>query len=603
MNVSAPSPVTIVQYLYDPSGPRPYKCGYCKSPDTSITQGVWAYQMTCRDYQELVDRGFQRSGKYVYRPFMQATCCPQYVIRTDSTTFRMTKLQRAAVRKTRRYLQLGRTTVLPTARGAEAEDDMQLSTSATDLQQTAVTRADDDVAPPPEAMDVLTEKPTPPGKGERAHGLETGAGATPPLPAHATPCAGNPDPTATEMAVVRGTKPKKTIKPGLGPDPTKPLCRKAKVIRREKKAQKLAARRKRSEQEAMERSIHLEHNNRLQSGTETVEGGSSLPQQRSDHQRASSKEDDASGCSLSSSVDPVGHSGSEAKPTHPPPPTFAQDLTEVLELSELSGDDLHHRFTTRLVPCSRSSLLFQETFEESYAVFKKFQTVIHKEKEEDCLERQFKEFLVDTPLIPEQGESGMPCGYGSYHQHYLLDGQIFAVGVLDILPRGVLCEYLYYDPGYRFIAPGVLTALHEIALTQKFYLARPSMRFYYMGFYVQSCPKMNYKSRYRSSYLLCSETHAYVPIEQCVPKLKASPYARLAGAETPNVQEDVSEATIDRLVVCGPWGLLSYGDYRRKNGDRRRRLVEEYVALVGANVALRSQLSLPPEFTYLYKSV
>ena len=50
---------------------------------------------------------------------------------------------------------------------------------------------------------------------------------------------------------------------------------------------------------------------------------------------------------------------------------------------------------------------------------------------------RYKAFLVDTPLLPvPAGPPGVPeCGYGSFHQLYLLDGRLIAVGVVDVLPR------------------------------------------------------------------------------------------------------------------------------------------------------------------------
>ncbi|KAI5454117.1 Arginyl-tRNA--protein transferase 1 [Naganishia albida] len=43
--------------------------------------------MSPRVYQELIDRGWRRSGDYVYHPDMENTCCPQYTIRLDSLRF------------------------------------------------------------------------------------------------------------------------------------------------------------------------------------------------------------------------------------------------------------------------------------------------------------------------------------------------------------------------------------------------------------------------------------------------------------------------------------------------------------------------------------
>lgn len=43
--------------------------------------GMWAHAMTVGDYQDLIDRGWRRSGKYCYKPTMDVTCCPMYTIR------------------------------------------------------------------------------------------------------------------------------------------------------------------------------------------------------------------------------------------------------------------------------------------------------------------------------------------------------------------------------------------------------------------------------------------------------------------------------------------------------------------------------------------
>lgn len=46
-----------------------------------IDSGMWAHAMTVSDYQDLIDRGWRRSGKYCYKPTMEVTCCPMYTIR------------------------------------------------------------------------------------------------------------------------------------------------------------------------------------------------------------------------------------------------------------------------------------------------------------------------------------------------------------------------------------------------------------------------------------------------------------------------------------------------------------------------------------------
>ena len=59
----------------------------------------------------------------------------------------------------------------------------------------------------------------------------------------------------------------------------------------------------------------------------------------------------------------------------------------------------------------------------------------------------------------EYEEGGLPSGYGSFHQQYILDGKIICVGVLDVLPSLVSSKYLYYDPDYSFLSLGTFSAL------------------------------------------------------------------------------------------------------------------------------------------------
>lgn len=66
----------------------------------------------------------------------------------------------------------------------------------------------------------------------------------------------------------------------------------------------------------------------------------------------------------------------------------------------------------------------------------------------------------------------------------------------------------------------------ELALTRELQQKIPSLRWYYMGFYIHSCPKMRYKGNYSPSFLLCPETYIWVPIEKAVPKLDIAKYCR-----------------------------------------------------------------------------
>ena len=78
-----------------------------------------------------------------------------------------------------------------------------------------------------------------------------------------------------------------------------------------------------------------------------------------------------------------------------------------------------------------------------------------------------------------------------FRQQYLLDGKIICVAVLDVLPDCVSSKYLYYDPDFSFLSLGTVSALYEITFVrnlQAYWSDR--LKYYYMGFYIHSCPKM-----------------------------------------------------------------------------------------------------------------
>ena len=48
-----------------------------------FTSGMWLHILKVGDYQDLIDRGWRRSGMYGYKPIMTGACCALYTIRFD----------------------------------------------------------------------------------------------------------------------------------------------------------------------------------------------------------------------------------------------------------------------------------------------------------------------------------------------------------------------------------------------------------------------------------------------------------------------------------------------------------------------------------------
>ena len=119
----------------------------------------------------------------------------------------------------------------------------------------------------------------------------------------------------------------------------------------------------------------------------------------------------------------------------------------------------------------------------------------------------------------EEIEFDVDIPYGSYHQQYRLNGELIAVGVVDILPECLSSVYSFYDPDIsEVINLGKYTALHEIewvrqANERRSTGGRSTLCYYYLGYYIHSCTKMKYKAEYKPSKLLCPVSQRWVDYE------------------------------------------------------------------------------------------
>nr|XP_028585885.1 arginyl-tRNA--protein transferase 1 isoform X2 [Podarcis muralis] len=446
---SSPS---IVEYLGGDDG---YRCGYCKSDTGNLSHGMWAHSLTVQDYQDLIDRGWRRSGKYIYKPIMNRTCCPQYTIRCRALNFQPSKSHKKVLKKMLKFLMKGEIPVVD----SEVEP---MDSHTKDTDGCSFFLKDE----PGSCQAEL--KPLNPDHLEK---VESGEGEITVKKAdsdhielsHEKVNANSGEPL--ESAKVSPAVPK----PGKGADLSKPPCRKAKELRKEHKLQKT-----------------------LQNQTQNP--------------------------SLQTEAQVLLGQRSKAKTNQP-------KSIEDFIFASLPTEPVH-QLEVRLVQSSPPSSLFKATFQESYQVYKRYQMVIHKDPPDKPTASQFTRFLCESPLEAENPPNGPDCGYGSFHQQYWFDGKIIAVGVIDILPKSVSSVYLYYDPGYSSLSLGVYSALREIAFTRQLHEKASDLCYYYMGFYIHSCPKMRYKGQYRPSDLLCPETYIWVPTEQCLPSLEHSKYCR-----------------------------------------------------------------------------
>jgi arginine-tRNA-protein transferase len=69
---------------------------------------------------------------------------------------------------------------------------------------------------------------------------------------------------------------------------------------------------------------------------------------------------------------------------------------------------------------------------------------------------------------------------------YFIEGNLLAVGVVDMVDDGLSSVYFFYDPKYKECRLGVFSSLIEIEYVRWMRLSFPEFRNYYMGFYISN---------------------------------------------------------------------------------------------------------------------
>ncbi|KAK7865883.1 hypothetical protein R5R35_003994 [Gryllus longicercus] len=583
-----------------------YRCGYCKSIDTNYSHGMWAHSMTVQDYQDLIDRGWRRSGRYCYKPTMHVTCCPMYTIKCAALDFKLTKSQKKVLKRFHRFLAHddirnpdgslgeGSETSEGPGDGPEVMDIPDLHEKSVRAEKNSENAKLSSVDPSltgriGNIISSLTD--TLPAAGQILSGtgeLLSGAGQYLPSPGQLLSGTGQLlsapgellsgtgqllsgtgqllsapgqllsgtaqqllsapgqllsgtsqflsgvidsasevselETTRKSNSSVSSNEPKKFVTPGKGCDASKPPCKKAKLVRLERKKEKL-----------MQKGFSEEEIEKMMVGN------------KKQAPAAKSLED------------------------------FLKDTLP---------DSPAHKLEIRLVRSSPPSVEFERTSKQAHEVYQKYQFAIHGEPPEKCSFRQYTRFLVSSPLKSWNPSDGPPQGYGSFHQQYWLDGRLIAVGVIDILPRCVSSVYFYYDPEMGQLSLGTYASLQELSLVRSLHQHASALEYYYMGFYIHTCPKMRYKAAYTPSYLLCPETYTWHPVVECKCKLDQNRYCRFE--EDTSIVDSDGEVVVNEILVLYRGRAMPYSIYRAINRDPSD-VVEtvQYAQLVGMKCARR----------------
>ena len=78
--------------------------------------------------------------------------------------------------------------------------------------------------------------------------------------------------------------------------------------------------------------------------------------------------------------------------------------------------------------------------------------------------------------------------------------RLVGVSIVDVTPNAWSSVYFYFDPAEAHRSLGVYSALYEIEES-----AARGKRFWYIGYYIRDCRRMNYKSGYKPYELLAPD--------------------------------------------------------------------------------------------------
>ncbi|XP_062092510.1 arginyl-tRNA--protein transferase 2-like [Humulus lupulus] len=501
-------------------------CGYCKSRGpTSISHGLWAHSLSVNDYQDLLDRGWRRSGSFLYKPEMERTCCPSYTIRLRAADFSPSKEQLRVARRLQRFLDGN----LDSNKAPKQKEDSSASKETHSCAD-------------PQASSSEVKKSSPSNGAEKTEGESLLNSLTEKIT------------NAIDICIESGLFPNDIQLPKACVKKVSQGKRKLFVEGSETLlytsniAFQIASAIKRAKQA-------LEHVHQPRISKDTVDEKELSPKTIAEKLASSLNQlAETSGLSVKACNGHINFYLGVNK-------AYLDGSSEIVSNSEGSATRHESKVCSSENNYDGSSVkrrrleihMTRSSFDpEEFALYRRYQINVHNDSPDRVTESSYRRFLVDSPLIfvpPTSDGTVPPCGFGSFHQRYVIDGQLVAVGVIDILPRCLSSKYLFWDPDFAFLSLGKYSALQEINWVKENQIHCPSLQFYYLGYYIHSCNKMRYKAAYRPSELLCPLRYEWVSFDVARPFLDRKAYVVLSDcaalqdgeSSAPNAPEQAME--------------------------------------------------------------
>ncbi len=121
--------------------------------------------------------------------------------------------------------------------------------------------------------------------------------------------------------------------------------------------------------------------------------------------------------------------------------------------------------------------------DEKFGLFVRYQETRHAG--DMCTQReQFERFLYDSPVATMEAE-------------FRLGGDLVGVSIIDRDGEALSAVYTWFAPEFQARSLGTWAILWSIGFAKE-----QGVPYYYMGYYIEGCGKMNYKAMFRP-YELC----------------------------------------------------------------------------------------------------
>ena len=117
--------------------------------------------------------------------------------------------------------------------------------------------------------------------------------------------------------------------------------------------------------------------------------------------------------------------------------------------------------------------------EEKHHVYDRYRQHWHQSTESHDWE-DFTRFLYESPVQTLEFTYRDPAG------------RLLGVGICDACPQSLSTVYFYFDPDFAHRSPGTFSALYELDWAKQ-----RDIPYYYLGYWIQSCGPMEYKSNFR----------------------------------------------------------------------------------------------------------